>query len=744
VSAANLSFSDAMRAAAKTRGVPLPLIEATAYVNVRWEWITSPALGGGVGPMNIVPAQMAEAALLSGHSSSEIAGDLADNLDAGAALLAKHHAGASDLASWHSTVVAVDGPYVATEIFDALRTGATRTTSTGETITMDSQPLPPSSPAGAISAPATATAGSITDYAGATWVPAATSNYSVANRPRDYTVDMIIIHDIEGSYGSAIQLFQTTGNAASANYVVSYRGQVSQMVREKDIAWHAGNWDYNTRAIGIEHEGYAWTPGLYTTAEYNASAAIAASICSRWGVPLDRTHVIGHSQVPDPNNPNRFGGSGHHTDPGPYWNWTYYMSRAQADANALTSPPHMMPDPVAVNGPTSVTVTWRPARSCRAATYPITGYTIVGQPGNLTISLPASTTTYTFQNLTPETTYTFTVTAHNAFGDDSLTSNPATPGRCVTVGLTANPASPQKTSTAIQLTGTSTGCPNPRYELWMLAPGSSTWQRPQAYSANATNAWTTSGLAAGFYTFSMWAQDAASPGNGSDSLGTWDAYSWVSYALNPAPCPSLAVTASPPTSAMVGTTVSLTAAATGCPTPRYEFWLLPPGSTTWQAVQAYSTGAGYSWSTAGKPPGVYRYSIWARDASSVGIAGDSLGRWDSYVSGQYTLTRQPCGGVGVASAPPSGAAAGTVVSITGTASGCPNPHYEFWMLAPGAGAWQQARPYSASATLSWSTTGRGKGTYRFSVWSRDASSTGLAGDALGTWDAYATIDYALS
>ena len=29
------------------------------------------------------------------------------------------------------------------------------------------------------------------------------------------------------------------------------------MVAEQDIAWHAGNWDYNTRAIGIEHEGYA-------------------------------------------------------------------------------------------------------------------------------------------------------------------------------------------------------------------------------------------------------------------------------------------------------------------------------------------------------------------------------------------------------------------------------------------------------------------------------------------------------
>jgi hypothetical protein len=616
-------------------------------------------------------------------------------------------------------------------------------TSTGETIEPAAQSLPASATMNPPSPPDTA-AGLNTDYPGATWVPAATSNYSVANRPHDYTVDMIVIHDTEGSYGSAIRLFQTTGNAASANYVVSYQGRVSQMVREKDIAWHAGNWDYNTRSVGIEHEGYAWTPGLYTTTEYNASAAIAASICSRWGVPLDRAHVIGHSQVPDPNNPNLFGGSGHHTDPGPYWNWTYYLGRAQADANALPSPPRMMPDPVAVNGQTSVTVTWRPARSCRAAAYPITGYTVVGQPGNLTVNLPASATAYTFQNLTPETTYSFTVTAHNAYGSDSLNSNSATPGRCATVGLTASPASPQKTSTAIRLTETSTGCPNPYYELWMLAPRSTNWQRLQDYGANAAYDWTTLGMAAGFYTFSLWAQDSASPGNASDSYGAWDAYTSMTYALNPAPCPTVGVTASPPSSALSGTTVILTAAATGCPTPQYELWFLPPGSSTWQSVRAYSGDGAFSWSTAGKASGLYRYAVWARDASSVGMAGDSLGRWDAYASGQYTLTRQPCSAVTATSTPPSGAPVGTAVFITGNALGCPNPQYEFWMLAPGSSSWQPEQPYSPGGTLSWGSAGHARGTYRFSVWSRDASSTGVAGDALGTWDAVATIDYSLS
>jgi len=181
------------------------------------------------------------------------------------------------------------------------------------------------------------------DYGLATWNPASPANYSFGNRPHDYPVQMIVIHDTEGSYDSAIQEFQDPTFAASAHYVVSDTGLITQMVAEKDIAWHAGNWDYNTRAIGIEHEGYAWTCCYYTTAMYQASAQLAASICSRWGVPMDRQHVIGHSEVPDPNNPGLYGGEDHHTDPGPYWDWTYYMSQALSYANALPSPPHMCP-----------------------------------------------------------------------------------------------------------------------------------------------------------------------------------------------------------------------------------------------------------------------------------------------------------------------------------------------------------------------------------------------------------------
>jgi hypothetical protein len=157
---------------------------------------------------------------------------------------------------------------------------------------------------------------------------------------------------------------------------------------------------------------------------YNASEKLIASICSRWGVPLDRQHVIGHNQVPDPDNPGLFGGSDHHWDPGPYWHWTNYILLARSIAKTLPSPPHMALSAVATFGDRSVSLSWRAARSCRL---PITDYQIVGQPGNINMTVPGTSTSVVVPNLQNGTTYTFTVTARNAHGQDSVTSNPVVP-----------------------------------------------------------------------------------------------------------------------------------------------------------------------------------------------------------------------------------------------------------------------------------------------------------------------------
>jgi hypothetical protein len=195
--------------------------------------------------------------------------------------------------------------------------------------------------------------------------------------------------------------------------------------------------------------------------------------------------------------------------------------------------------------------------------------------------------------------------------------------------------------------------------------------------------------------------------------------------------------AAPASTAPVGTTVTFSASASGCPNPLYQFWVLAPGSTTWQVLHAYSSTATFNWNTTGLAAGTYRYTVWVRDASSAGTGCNSLGCFDAYSPAtSYTLTSTPCASVTESAAPTSTTTRGTTVAFTASASGCPHPLYQFWILTPGSTTWQIAQPYSTNATFNWSTTGLPAGTYRYTVWVRDASSTGTGSNSLGTFDAY--------
>src|SRR5438105_4227411 len=150
-------------------------------------------------------------------------------------------------------------------------------------------------------------------------------NYDLATRPSDgLDIRFIVIHDSEVSYDRTIQIFQNSPNYVSAHYVVrSSAGQITQTVHTKNVAWHAGNWNFNMHAIGYEHEGVAiqgttW----YTDKMYQSSAALTRSLAARYGIPVDRAHIIGHDDVPGPYTDLV---AGMHWDPGPFWNWARYM-----------------------------------------------------------------------------------------------------------------------------------------------------------------------------------------------------------------------------------------------------------------------------------------------------------------------------------------------------------------------------------------------------------------------------------
>lgn len=169
------------------------------------------------------------------------------------------------------------------------------------------------------------TAGAV-DHRGAQWIAASPENYRLADRPADYGIDRVVIHVVQGSYATALDVFRDPEHEAGAHYVIRKDGHIAQMIRELDVAFHAGNRGYNERSVGIEHEGFVDRPESFTDAMYASSARLTAGICRRYGFPADREHVVGHVEVPGTD----------HTDPGPHWNWDRYLRLVRAE---LRKPP---------------------------------------------------------------------------------------------------------------------------------------------------------------------------------------------------------------------------------------------------------------------------------------------------------------------------------------------------------------------------------------------------------------------
>jgi N-acetyl-anhydromuramyl-L-alanine amidase AmpD len=137
-------------------------------------------------------------------------------------------------------------------------------------------------------------------------------------RPRHTgTIDRIVLHTTEGGYAGTLAWFQNPDARVSAHFVVSQKGEVTQMVLERDAAFHAAPW--NDRSVGIEHEGHA-ADATWPDALLDASAALVADICRRRNIPADRTHIVGHFEVPGAT----------HTDPGAHWPWERYMALVAA------------------------------------------------------------------------------------------------------------------------------------------------------------------------------------------------------------------------------------------------------------------------------------------------------------------------------------------------------------------------------------------------------------------------------
>jgi N-acetyl-anhydromuramyl-L-alanine amidase AmpD len=106
----------------------------------------------------------------------------------------------------------------------------------------------------------------------------------------------VIIHWIgQGTVDSTIAWFASTKSKVSAHYLVSNNDKVYQFVEEKDTAWQAGDWNTNLESIGIEHDAIPGRP--LTEQGYKTSGELVRGICLRHNIPIDREHIMKHSEI---------------------------------------------------------------------------------------------------------------------------------------------------------------------------------------------------------------------------------------------------------------------------------------------------------------------------------------------------------------------------------------------------------------------------------------------------------------
>ncbi|MFI6322789.1 N-acetylmuramoyl-L-alanine amidase [Nonomuraea sp. NPDC050556] len=371
---------DDFRAAAREYGVPESVLLGVSYLSSRWDANGGqPSVSGGFGPMHLVDTEYAApglglglgeagmddargdearplrqaslpaavlppsggsatgeatvqaAARLTGLPPEVLRRDAAANIRGGAALLASYQLHAdSDPAAWYGAVNRYGA--FADEVYSLLRTGAARQVDDGTTVRLSPSP---------VAVPMRRAAPSPAECPvslGCEWMPAAykqfgKGDYGNHDRTMDgRRIDYIVIHDTEGSY-RGVPTMVADPRYVSWHYTIRSRdGHVAQHVRTKDIAWHAGNWDVNSRSVGIEHEGFLAKGGTwYTEAMYRSSAKLVRYLADKYAVPLDRAHVIGHDNVPGTNAKTV---PGMHEDPGPYWDWAHMFDLMGAPIKA--------------------------------------------------------------------------------------------------------------------------------------------------------------------------------------------------------------------------------------------------------------------------------------------------------------------------------------------------------------------------------------------------------------------------
>ena len=158
------------------------------------------------------------------------------------------------------------------------------------------------------------------------------NNYKAASKR---VIDTLVIHhtgrgdfeghikDLSDPIGRVIDSGPKKGqhHRVSAHFIIDKDGTIVQLVKTKDIAWHAG--EINSHSIGIELENRGDGIDPFTELQMDSLTSLTAYLAETYNI--DKKNIIGHGDVRNPeksvhDNPKE-------AEPAVNFNWNLFLDQ---------------------------------------------------------------------------------------------------------------------------------------------------------------------------------------------------------------------------------------------------------------------------------------------------------------------------------------------------------------------------------------------------------------------------------
>jgi N-acetyl-anhydromuramyl-L-alanine amidase AmpD len=151
-----------------------------------------------------------------------------------------------------------------------------------------------------------------------TWIPS--PNISSRNEAE---IDAIILHHTGDSIQSALSWMKMKDSKVSYHYLIAKNGDIYQMVKEGDKAWHAGTslmqgrGNVNAFSLGIAFEGDGTGSVPYTDEQYQNAANLCKLLKIKYP-KITNSRIASHASIALP--------AGRKNDPSSGFDWHRFFS----------------------------------------------------------------------------------------------------------------------------------------------------------------------------------------------------------------------------------------------------------------------------------------------------------------------------------------------------------------------------------------------------------------------------------